>query len=77
MILILKTSTENHIDLSEWLTLALEVKKLEAEERVLQNEIKLIQSECNDNNTITLELQRLLSEIHTIDSEIVSYFKTN
>ncbi|XP_043665151.1 uncharacterized protein LOC122627760 isoform X3 [Vespula pensylvanica] len=66
----IETSTENHIDLSEWLTLALEVKKLEAEERVLQNEIKLIQSECNDNNTITLELQRLLSEIHTIDSEI-------
>ncbi|KAL2716483.1 uncharacterized protein V1478_014159 [Vespula squamosa] len=66
----IETSTENHIDLSEWLTLALEVKKLEAEERVLQNEIKVIQSECNDNNTITLELQRLLSEIHTIDSEI-------
>ncbi|XP_047347128.1 uncharacterized protein LOC124948070 isoform X2 [Vespa velutina] len=66
----IETSTENHIDLSEWLTLALEVKKLETEERVLQNEIKLIQSEYNDINLPTLELQKLLSEIHTIDSEI-------
>ncbi|XP_046814767.1 uncharacterized protein LOC124422421 isoform X1 [Vespa crabro] len=66
----IETSTENHIDLSEWLTLALEVKKLETEERVLQNEIKMIQSEYNDINLPTLELQKLLSEIHTIDSEI-------
>ncbi|XP_015181095.1 PREDICTED: uncharacterized protein LOC107068826 [Polistes dominula] len=65
----IETSTENQNDLSEWLTLTLEVNKLETEEKILQNEIKVIQSECN-NNASNLELQRLLSEIRTIDTEI-------
>ncbi|XP_043490843.1 uncharacterized protein LOC122516785 [Polistes fuscatus] len=65
----IETNTENQNDLSEWLTLTLEVNKLETEEKIVQNEIKVIQSECN-NNASNLELQRLLSEIHTIDTEI-------
>lgn len=73
---ILKTGIEDHSDLGEWLTSTLEVKKLEAEERVLEYEIKVIQSECDDNNSPIVELQQLLLEIHTIDRDIVSYFKT-
>ncbi|KAK2588192.1 hypothetical protein KPH14_004231 [Odynerus spinipes] len=63
----IETCVENNINVSEWLSLALEVQKLEIEDKVWQSEIKAMQSECSDNVS-TLEFQQL--EIQTIDAEI-------
>lgn len=64
----IETCINGQTDLSEWLSLVLEIKKLEVQEEVLKNEIKAIEDECD--NVSALQLQQLSSEIQHIDPEI-------
>ncbi|XP_017879897.1 uncharacterized protein LOC108624848 isoform X2 [Ceratina calcarata] len=62
-------------DVSEWLALTLEVRKLETEQTSLQVEIEKICGNLYEDETIAVELAQLTSEIEYIDTEIAGYIQ--
>ncbi|CAK9816233.1 hypothetical protein ANTQUA_LOCUS8813 [Anthophora quadrimaculata] len=63
--------SNNSSDVSEWLALALEVCKLETEQKVLQEELEKIQGYLHESNAFALDLAELSSQIQDVDTEIV------
>lgn len=60
-------------DISEWLTLTLEIKKLEAEQTHLQNEVQILKNGIQDSYLLNLEVTQLTADIETIDTQMVRY----
>lgn len=69
----IETASKHSADVSEWLPLALEVCKLETEQRSLQEEIDKIREDLHENNRFAFDLAQLTSEIQHIDAEIATY----
>lgn len=62
-------------DISKWLMLTLEVRKLEIEQMSFQNEIDNMQDNMQENNMLTFDLIQLTSDIQNIDVQIEQYVK--
>ncbi|KOX71921.1 hypothetical protein WN51_03198 [Melipona quadrifasciata] len=63
----IETASNNSADISEWLALALEVHKLENEQRSLQKEIDKIRDDLYENNIFSFNLTQLILEIQNTD----------
>ncbi|XP_076232699.1 uncharacterized protein LOC143178107 isoform X2 [Calliopsis andreniformis] len=71
----IEIASNNSTDVSEWLALALGVRRLESEQKHLQKEIDKIREDLYENNTLTLDIAQLASEIQNIDTEIKTYIQ--
>ncbi|KAK9299213.1 hypothetical protein QLX08_007720 [Tetragonisca angustula] len=71
----IETASNNSADVSEWLALALEVHKLENEQRSLQKEIDKIRDDLYENNIFSFNLTQLILEIQNTDTEITKYIQ--
>ncbi|XP_076299373.1 uncharacterized protein LOC143218207 [Lasioglossum baleicum] len=69
----IETGSGNCSDVITWLSLALEVCKLEIEQKHLGDEVSKIREYLNENSTIAFDLAELISEIQDIDQEIVTH----
>jgi len=58
-------------DISAWLALKLEVKKLEAEQAYLQSEVQKLKNIIQENSLLNLDIAKLTTDIETIDTQIV------
>ncbi|XP_014489311.1 PREDICTED: uncharacterized protein LOC106752256 isoform X2 [Dinoponera quadriceps] len=65
----------SHEDISQWLTLTLEIKKLETEQACLQNETQKLKNDIQDNSLLNFEIARLTTDIETIDAQMDEYVK--
>lgn len=70
--LIESLSQEN---VSMWLALKLEVRKLEAEQTYLQDEVQKLKNIIQENSLINLDIARLTADIETIDAQMDNYVK--
>lgn len=61
----------SHEDISQWLSLMLEIKKLETEQACLQNEAQKLKDNIQDNSLLNFDLARLTTDIEMIDAQIV------
>lgn len=61
----------SHEDMSAWLALKLEVRKLEAEQAYLQNEVQKLKNVIQENSLLNLDIARLTTDIETIDAQMV------
>ncbi|XP_068979868.1 uncharacterized protein [Bombus flavifrons] len=68
----IETASNNSSDISEWLALALEVHKLESEQRSLQREIDKIRDDLYESNTFAFDLTQLVLEIQNTSAEIAT-----
>ncbi|XP_076653148.1 uncharacterized protein LOC143359233 isoform X2 [Halictus rubicundus] len=69
----IETGSDNCSDVIEWLALALEVCKLEIEQKHLGDEVSKIREYLNENSTVAFDLAELISEIQDIDKELMQY----
>lgn len=60
-------------DISTWLALTLEVKKLEAEQIYLQNEVQGLKNNIQDNFLLNHDIARLTTDIETVDAQMVCF----
>lgn len=60
-------------DVSRWLILMLEIKKLEIEQACLQNNAQKLNSNIQDHPLLNFEIARLTTNIETIDTQIVCF----
>ncbi|KZC13412.1 hypothetical protein WN55_04962 [Dufourea novaeangliae] len=67
----IEVATNNSVDMITWLALALEVCKLETEQKCLLAEVDKIREDLNENNTLPVDLIEVISEIQDINTEIV------
>ncbi|XP_039313851.1 uncharacterized protein LOC105205884 isoform X2 [Solenopsis invicta] len=67
--------SSSHEDVSAWLALRLEVKKLEAEQEYLQNEVQKLKNIIQENSLLNLDITRLTADIETIDAQMDKYIK--
>ncbi|XP_018303715.1 uncharacterized protein [Mycetomoellerius zeteki] len=65
----------SHEDVSAWLALKLEVKKLKAEQAYLQNEVQKLKNIIQENSLLNLDIGRLTADIETIDAQMDKYIK--
>ncbi|XP_048267019.1 uncharacterized protein LOC126920911 isoform X2 [Bombus affinis] len=68
----IETASNNSTDISEWLALALEVHKLESEQRSLQREIDKIRDDLYESNTFAFDLTQLVLEIQNTSAEVAT-----
>jgi len=61
----------SHEDVSAWLVLKLEVKKLKTEQAYLQNEVQQLKNIIQENSLLNLDIARLTADIETIDTQMV------
>lgn len=66
-------SLSSHDDVTTWLTLTLEIKKLEAEQACLQDEVQKLKNVIQDNSLLNLDIARLTADIETVDAQNVSF----
>ncbi|XP_078043239.1 uncharacterized protein LOC144473327 [Augochlora pura] len=69
----IETGSNYSPDIITWLALALEVCKLEIEQKYLSDEVVKIREDLNENSTLAFELAELISEIEDIDKKIMTY----
>lgn len=69
----IEAASNNSADVSEWLALTLEVRKLETEQTSLQAEVDKIRDDLYENNTFAFDLAELTSDIQNIGGEIAEY----
>ncbi|XP_076378036.1 uncharacterized protein LOC117229509 [Megalopta genalis] len=69
----IEAGSNNSPDIITWLALALEVCKLEIEQKRLGDEVIKIREHLNENSTLAFELAELISEIEDIDKKIMTY----
>ncbi|EFN86957.1 hypothetical protein EAI_05187 [Harpegnathos saltator] len=62
-------------DVSQWLTLTLEIKKLETEQAYLGNETQKLKNNIQDNSLLNFEIARLTTDMETIDAQMDEYVK--
>ncbi|KMQ97038.1 hypothetical protein RF55_2653 [Lasius niger] len=62
-------------DISTWLALTLEVKKLETEQAYLQNEVQKLKNNIQDNSLLNHDIARLTTDIETVDAQMDGYVK--
>lgn len=62
-----------HEDVSAWLALKLEVKKLETEQAYLQNEVQKLKNIIQENSLLNLDIARLTADIEMIDEQMVCF----
>ncbi|XP_011262623.1 uncharacterized protein LOC105255191 [Camponotus floridanus] len=67
--------SSSHEDISTWLALTLEVKKLEAEQMYLQNEVQGLKNNIQDNFLLNHDIARLTTDIETVDTQMDEYIK--
>ncbi|GAB1862048.1 hypothetical protein CAJAP_03127 [Camponotus japonicus] len=67
--------SSSHEDISTWLALTLEVKKLEAEQMYLQNEVQGLKNNIQDNFLLNHDIARLTTDIETVDAQMDEYIK--
>lgn len=60
-------------DISTWLALTLEVKKLETEQAYLQNEVQKLKNNIQDNSLLNHDIARLTTDIETVDAQMVRF----
>lgn len=65
--------SSSHEDISTWLALTLEVKKLEAEQMYLQNEVQGLKNNIQDNFLLNHDIARLTTDIETVDAQMVCF----
>ncbi|XP_070154106.1 uncharacterized protein [Polyergus mexicanus] len=65
----------SHEDINTWLALTLEVKKLEAEQVYLQNEVQGLKNNIQDNFLLNHDIAQLTTDIETVDSQMDGYIK--
>ncbi|XP_026829108.1 uncharacterized protein LOC113562808 [Ooceraea biroi] len=65
----------SHEDVTTWLALTLEVRKLETEQAYLQNEVQKLKKNCEDNSLLNLDIAQLTADIEAIDAQIDGYVK--
>ncbi|XP_012060341.1 PREDICTED: uncharacterized protein LOC105623562 [Atta cephalotes] len=65
----------SHEDVSAWLVLKLEVKKLKTEQAYLQNEVQQLKNIIQENSLLNLDIARLTTDIETIDTQMNKYIK--
>lgn len=64
----------SHENMSTWLALKLEVRKLEAEQTYLQNEVQKLKNIIQENSLLNLDVARLTTDIETIDAQMVCIY---
>ncbi|KAL6433440.1 hypothetical protein ACFW04_006525 [Cataglyphis niger] len=65
----------SHKDVNIWLALILEVKKLEAEQVYLQNEVQGLKNNIQDNFLLNHDIAQLTTDIQTVDEQMDGYIK--
>ncbi|XP_050452808.1 uncharacterized protein LOC126852251 [Cataglyphis hispanica] len=65
----------SHKDVNIWLALILEVKKLEAEQVYLQNEVQGLKNNIQDNFSLNHDIAQLTTDIQTVDAQMDGYIK--
>ncbi|XP_072757771.1 uncharacterized protein [Anoplolepis gracilipes] len=68
-------SSLDHEDVNVWLTLTLEVKKLEVQQMYLQNEVQKLKNNIQDNFLLNHDIARLTTDIETVDAQMDGYKK--
>lgn len=63
----------SHDDINTWLALTLEVKKLEAEQVYLQNEVQGLKNNIQDNFLLNHDIAQLTTDIETVDAQMVHF----
>lgn len=63
----------SHEDINTWLALTLEVKKLEAEQVYLQNEVQGLKNNIQDNFLLNHDIAQLTTDIETVDAQMVHF----
>ncbi|XP_036147674.1 uncharacterized protein LOC105834486 isoform X2 [Monomorium pharaonis] len=62
-------------DVSTWLAIKLEVKKLEAEQAYLQNKVQKLKNIIQENSLLNLDIAQLTTDIETVDAQMDKYIK--
>ncbi|KYM93814.1 hypothetical protein ALC62_15515, partial [Cyphomyrmex costatus] len=65
----------SHENVSAWLALKLEVKKLKVDQTYLQNEIQKLRNIIQENSLLNLDIARLTADVETVDAQIDKYIK--
>ncbi|XP_011643249.1 uncharacterized protein LOC105431031 [Pogonomyrmex barbatus] len=65
----------SHEDVSAWLALKLEVKKLKAEQIYLQNELQKLKNNIQENSLLNLNIGQITADIEAIDAQMDKYIK--
>ncbi|XP_054002355.1 uncharacterized protein LOC128889065 [Hylaeus anthracinus] len=71
----IEEATNNSTDVSEWLALSLEVRKLEMEQRNLEKVLDKFQHDFDEHDTLAFDLSELTSEIQDINTKTVEYMQ--
>jgi len=70
------SQSQSHEDVTTWLALTLEIKKLETEQTCLQNEVQKLKKNCEDHSLLNLDIARLTADIEAIDIQMVGMEST-
>ncbi|XP_029167338.1 uncharacterized protein LOC114937840 [Nylanderia fulva] len=71
----IESLSSNHENVSTWLVLTLEVKKLETAQAYLQNEVQESKNNAEQNISLNHDIARLTTDIETIDAQMDEYVK--
>lgn len=69
----MQSLSSHHENVSTWLALTLEVKKLEAAQAYLQKEVQELKSNAQQNISLNHDIARLTTDIETIDAQMVRF----